>query len=146
MNKGNKVFFFKWIVISALMVFVFSACAGNQTKIAGAKGTPKSIKDAKPFDSIPIPGNFKFDSDKSFIYESGTGTVKVGRLFYYGWLSLEDTIQFFENEMVNKGWKLINVIRQEGTLLNYQKESQIASLNITHSWAQSYVEIRIGPQ
>jgi hypothetical protein len=143
---SDKLFSLKWIALAVLATFVFSACASNKTMAAGANGEPTSIKDANPFASIPIPGNFKFDSNKSFIYESGSGTVKVGRLFYYGWLSLEETIQFFENEMVNKGWKLINVIRQEGTILNYQKDAQMASLSITHSWAQSYVEIRIGPQ
>jgi len=143
---ADKLFLIRLALILTLSAFSFSACAGNKSTVAGSKGRPKSIKEANPFASIPIPGNFKFDADKSFIYESGSGTVKVGRLFYHGWMSLEDTIEFFENEMVNKGWELINVIRQEGTILNYQRENQIASLSIVHSWGQSYVEMRIGPK
>ncbi|QPJ65414.1 MAG: hypothetical protein G3M78_08430 [Candidatus Nitrohelix vancouverensis] len=133
------------VVLLAFLVFV-TACAGHSTLGKGLKSEVKPFKEAVPFSEIPMISSFDFDPDASFIYESGSGSVKVGRLFYSGWGNLEDTVKFFENEMVNKGWSLVNSIRQNGVILNYQNDAQVATLIITHDWGKSFIEIQIGPK
>ena len=99
-----------------------------------------------PFSDIPYPNGFAFDSSKSFIYESGSGTVKVGRFIYSGWGDLNGVVVFYENEMVNKGWKLVNAIKHETTVLNYEKEGWVCTLMVRSKLGQIFIEIQAGPK
>ncbi len=47
-----------------------------------AKTPPPPPEVAYPFSDIPIPNGFDRDHAKSFVYESGSGSVKVGRFFF----------------------------------------------------------------
>jgi hypothetical protein len=99
-----------------------------------------------PFSDIPIPNGFDQDHTKSFVYESGSGTVKVGRFIYSGWSKLDTVISFFQNEMVNKGWSLVNSIKHEITVLNYEKEGWVCSVMIKSTLGQAFIEIQAGPK
>ena len=99
-----------------------------------------------PFSDIPIPNGFERDHAKSFVYESGSGTVKVGRFFYSGWNSLDDVVNFYQNEMVNKGWSLVNSIKHETTILNYEKEGWVCALMIESKLGRAIIEIQAGPK
>jgi len=48
--------------------------------------------------------------------------------------------------MINKGWQLVNAIRHNGMVMNYQKEGWVCTLILNHSWGKSYIEIQIGPK
>ena len=105
-------------------------------------------KDAYPlsrFTDIPVPSRFRYDRSKSFIYESGSGTIKVGRLFFKGWAEQNSVVNFFQNEMLNNGWTLVRVIEHDGTMLLYEKEARVCTINITSTLGQTSVEIQIGP-
>jgi hypothetical protein len=99
-----------------------------------------------PFSDIPIPNGFERDHTKSFVYESGSGDVKVGRFFYSGWSELNEVVSFFQNEMVNKGWSLVNSIKHETTILNYEKEGWLCALGIKSTLGKTFVEIQAGPK
>lgn len=99
-----------------------------------------------PFSDIPVPNEFERDHDKSFVYESGSGDVKVGRFFYSGWSSLNDVVAFYQNEMVNKGWSLVNAIKHETTILNYEKEGWVCVLMIKSTLGKAFIEIQAGPK
>jgi len=99
-----------------------------------------------PFSDIPVPNGFDRDHSKSFVYESGSGSVKVGRFFYSGRAKLNETVTFYQNEMVNKGWSLINSIKHEATVLNYEKDGWVCSIMVEHMLGKSYVEIQAGPK
>ncbi len=99
-----------------------------------------------PFSDIPIPNGFEQNHSKSFVYESGGGAVKVGRFFYSGWSSMSDVVSFYQNEMINKGWSLINSIKHETTLLSYEKEGWVCALAIKTSFGKAYIEIQAGPK
>ena len=134
--------------------WVFSSCASLPPDIMGTgEGKPAPgltpHKDTYPlsrFSDIPVPSRFEFDRSKSFIYESGSGSVKVGRLFFKGWVSQESVITFFENEMINNGWTLVRVIENNGTMLLYQKENRVCTVILDSTLGQSTVEIQIGPK
>ncbi|MBC8287737.1 MAG: hypothetical protein H8E42_09735 [Nitrospinae bacterium] len=99
-----------------------------------------------PFSDIPIPHGFERNHSKSFVYESGSGTVKVGRFFYSGWSDLNGVVTFYQNEMVNKGWSLVNAIKHETTILNYEKEGWVCSLMIKSMLGKASIEIQAGPK
>ncbi len=99
-----------------------------------------------PFSDIPIPNGFERDHSKSFVYESGSGAVKVGRFFYSGWSSLGDVVSFYQDEMINKGWSMVNSIKYETTILNYEKEGWVCALMIKTTLGRAYIEIQAGPK
>ena len=142
-----------WLWSLALLGLILSACLGLPTTIGtvneklGAGLIPN--QDTYPlsrFSDIPVPSRFQFDRSKSFIYESGSGSVKVGRLFFKGWASQKNVTTFFENEMVNNGWTLVRVIEHDGTMLLYQKKGRVCTVILGSSLGQSTVEIQIGPK
>jgi hypothetical protein len=99
-----------------------------------------------PFSDIPIPNGFEQNREKSFVYESGSGTVKVGRFFYFGWGTLGEVVSFYQNEMVNKGWSLVNSIKHGVTVLNYEKEGWLCALMIKSTLGNISIEIQAGPK
>jgi hypothetical protein len=99
-----------------------------------------------PFSDIPVPNGFDWNHAKSFVYESGSGSVKVGRFFYSGWGHLDEVASFYQNEMVNKGWHLVNAIKHEITVLNYEKEGWVCTLMIHSTLGKTFIEIQAGPK
>lgn len=107
---------------------------------------PPPPKTAYPFSDIPVPFNFSKDHSKSFIYESGTGTAKVGRLVYSGWENIDSVLIFYQNQMLNKGWTLVNSIKHDNHVLNYEKSGWLSTITLHYSLGRTYVEIQAGPK
>ncbi|NIQ03502.1 MAG: hypothetical protein GWM98_26640, partial [Nitrospinaceae bacterium] len=63
-----------------------------------------------------------------------------------GWNDQEEVVGFYENAMINKGWKLINSMEHDGKIMNYEKNGWDCTLIITAGWFKTYVEIQIGPK
>ena len=130
----------KFFTLIFLSLILFSGCATWQS------GDENETKDFIEFANVPIPSSFTLDSSRSFIYESGSGSVKVGRLFYSGWNNQDEVVGYFKNGMLNRGWQPVNTMTYDaGVVLNYQKEGWSSSINITTGLLKSYVEIKIGP-
>ena len=107
---------------------------------------PAIINNALPFIDVPVPSGFNRNQLKSFVYETGNNDMKVGRLFFNGNTDLKDTVEFYQNEMVNKGWALVNSMASTETILNYRKEGWVCTVIIRpRSFNRSKVEIQIGP-
>ncbi len=107
---------------------------------------PPTLETAYPFSDIPVPFDFSRDNSKSFIYESGSGTVKVGRFIYSGWTNLDDIITFYQNEMLNKGWNLVNSIKAENHIMNYEKEGWVSTVILNSNLGRTIIEIQAGPK
>ena len=133
-------------VIIFLSLPFFSGCAGLDQFEKQAPPEPVIINNALPFIDIPVPNGFSRDQSKSFVYETGNNDIKVGRLFFNGASGLKSTVEFYQNEMVNKGWTLVNSMASTDTILNYRKEGWICTVIIKpRSFSRSIVEIQIGP-
>ena len=69
----------KSAALSLFSLLFFYGCAewdlGLGTKDDGGPPPPHVLETAYPFSDIPIPSGFSRDDSKSFIYESGSGTV-----------------------------------------------------------------------
>tara|TARA_Y100000590_G_scaffold85074_1_gene95107 strand:- start:1102 stop:1527 length:426 start_codon:yes stop_codon:yes gene_type:complete len=131
------------------IILFFSGCAEWELgldKDSDPPPPPKVAETAYPFLDIPIPVDFSRDNSKTFIYESGSGTVKVGRLFFHGLGKLNDALTFYQNEMLNNGWTLVNSIKNESVVLNYEKEGMVSTIILRSNLLSTFIEIQIGPK
>ena len=137
-------------IISFLPLAFFNGCAGPDGFNLDQFGPtppaePAIINNALPFVDVPVPNGFNRDQSKSFVYDGGN-EMKVGHLFFSGSTGLEPTVEFYRNEMINKGWTLINSMASTDTVLNYQKEGWTCTVIIRpRSFSRSNLEILIGP-
>ena len=85
-----------------LIAMLFFGCAeiGLNDK-NGSSLPPSPPAFAYPFTDIPIPPDFSRNDSKSWIYESGSGTLKAGRLFFAGYKNQDQVLTFYQNEMLN---------------------------------------------
>ena len=136
---------FSGIIIFLSLAF-FNGCSGLGQFGKQVPPEPAIINNALPFIDVPVPNGFNRDQSKSFVYETGNNDMKVGRLFFNGASGLKPTVEFYQNEMINKGWALVNSMASTDTILNYRKEGWICTVIIRpRSFNGSIVEIQIGP-
>jgi len=144
--KNNQLAFCQTLALFLLLMFI-NGCAGIIDKMEG--GTPPQrvvISNALPFIDVPVPSGFIRDQLKSFVYETGNEHMKVGRLFFEGNKSLKDVVEFYQNEMINKEWTLINSMAGKDTILNYRKTGWTCAVLVRpRSFSRSIIEIQIGP-
>lgn len=136
-----------------LCLAAFSGCAtmtGSETATPFPSSESLSAVEEPQFitgfPDLPIPKNFKFNRSKSFIYEAGSGTVKIGHLFFSGWAGLDKVIPFYQNEMVNKGWSLVQFVERDVSTLHYEKENLDCNITIQSSLGKTIIEIVVGPK
>ncbi|MFQ5482777.1 MAG: hypothetical protein ACE5ER_08455 [Nitrospinaceae bacterium] len=141
--KSLKLALGGWICLAGFM-----GCAALEppppTDPTTPSADPASL--AVRFANVPIPPGFDLDRSKSFIYESGSGAVKVGRLYLSGWNAVDEVIQFFRNEMVAKGWSPISIMEQQVTLMVFEREDQVCTLMVEPSFGKTHVQIHVGPR
>lgn len=136
-------------VLFVIALAGLTGCAGTPKKAGGPPSTEKEPPPptvALQFPSIPIPKGTELDRDKTFIYESGSGKVKVGRLVFSVWNKYQEVVDYFRDEMVNNGWKLLRTIEHTETILLYERRGKVATVIIQSSLGKTYIEIQIGPK
>ena len=143
--KNNQLVFCQSLA-TFLFLILINGCAiidkvGNKTP-----PQPEVITNALPFIDVPVPSGFIRDQLKSFVYETGNEHMKVGRLFFEGSKSLKDVVEFYQNEMINKEWTLVNSMAGKDTILNYRKTGWTCAVLVRpRSFSRSIIEIQIGP-
>ena len=142
--KYNQSAVYLGIIIILFLAFS-NGCATMSQWEGSTPPQPEIINNALPFSDVPVPNGFNRDQLRSFVYDGGN-EMKVGRLFFSGSTGLEPTVEFYQNEMINKGWALINSIASTETILNYRKEGWTCTVIIKpRSFSRSNIEILIGP-
>ena len=140
----------KSAALSLFFSLFFYGCAewdlGLDAKNDESPPPPPIKVTAYPFSDIPIPSGFSRDDSKSFIYESGSGTVKVAKIIFSGWENLDKVITFYQNEMLNNGWTPGPSIRDKIYILNYDKEGWTATVNLSSNYGRTIIGIQAGPK
>lgn len=108
------------------------------------KSPPPPI--ALQFASIPLPDGVVLNRDKTFIYESGSGTVKVGRLSFSLWNRADEVVEYFRNEMPGRGWQSIRIVEHDITIMLYEMENDICTIIVEPGLGKTKIEIQIGPK
>ena len=135
-----------WATILFFLVFS-GGCAILEKSDKETPPLPDPVNLAHPFTDVPIPNGFDRDQSKSFVYESGSKDVKVGRLYFSGSSNLEETVEFYQNEMINHKWTAgVSFLADNGKVLNYQKKGWVCTVIIQSGWFGSNIEIQVGPK
>ena len=142
---------FKRVTIYIFMTLFFSGCAEWNFGLDRKKSSPSrppQQANAYPFSDIPVPPDFSRNDSKSWIYESGSGTFKAAKLFFSGYENLEQVVIFYQNEMLNKGWALVNAVKTEkAQTLNFQKEGWLSTITLySQNFLSTTIEIQAGPK
>ena len=141
---------FNRLIIFFLITLFFSGCAGLNIGLddkTSSPSRPPQQANAYPFSDIPVPPDFSRNETKSWIYESGSGTVKVARLFFSGYKKIDYVVIFYQNEMLNKGWAIVNSIKTEREhIMNFQKEGWVSTVRLNSNFVSTFIEITAGPK
>lgn len=129
--------------ISACAMLQPAATAENQGAI-GEASLPRPVD--RQFPVLPFPPGYEMDRDRSFIYESGRGQVKVGGIHLSVFDTPDDMVSFYRAEMKSKGWRLIQMVDHRGTLMLYEKKTLICTIVIESSAEKTLIVIHIGPK
>jgi len=128
-----------------------SACATRQT--AATDEFQKDIVEAslpRPVDMqfpiLPFPSGYKMDRDRSFIYESGQGKVKVGGIHLTTTDTTDEVVTFYRTEMKNKGWRLIRMVDHLGTIMLFERKTMMCTITVESLAEKTLIIIHIGPK
>ncbi len=135
------------LFFAATLLLFLGGCAEMQTGgTSGGTGLEKETTSHYRFSDVPVPGKFKLDREKSFVYETGNNKVKVGRLLYSGTGKIEEVAAFYQGEMPGHGWALVRSMELSGATLLYEKQGWSCMIAINSSFGQSTIEIQVGPK
>lgn len=145
----NREFRRSLAAISCICLLGLASCetmkAGTAPGTSETGGEKESTAHYR-FSDVPVPASFKLDREKSFVYETGSSAVKIGRLFYTGMSRVDDLVAFYQGEMVNNGWSLVRIIEQSNTIMLYEKKGWVCTVYITGGTFRSTIEIQLGPR
>ncbi len=117
-------------LISFILLMFLHSCAGESLlPVKGPEGDPGSELNLAEFEDIPIPLNSKLDKEKSIIISKNRGWL--GRLTFDTSQKQITVFDFFRNELPKFGWKKLSEVSSDTSLLNYQNQSRIASIQIS---------------
>ena len=116
---------------SFFFIFIFLvSCAGDSLlPVKGPEGDPGSELNLAEFEDIPIPLNSKLDKEKSIIISKNRGWL--GRLTFDTSEKQITVFDFFRNELPKFGWKKLSEVSSDTSLLNYQNQNRLASIQIS---------------
>ncbi len=119
-----KHFYFLFVLLFLV------ACAGDSLlPVKGPEGDPGSELNLAEFEDIPIPLNSKLDKEKSIIISKNRGWL--GRLTFDTSQNQITVFDFFRNELPKFGWKKLSEVSSDTSLLNYQNQNRLASIQIS---------------
>ena len=108
--------------------------AANDTEV------PKVAK----FKDIPIPDGSVMDMNNTVIF--GSDDEWFGKLSLIPNLSHAETFDFFRYEMPNLNWKEITNVRSTSSVLSYEKENRVVTIQITKSYGKTLCSVNMSPK
>ena len=143
----NRIYNLFFVLTASFALFVMTGCSLMTPDPGDSAEAEAGFTDvAQPFTDVPIPSGFSADRSKSFVYEAGSGAIKVGRLYYSGWHDSQEVVNYYHNAMINKGWKMVNAMEHDGMILNYQKKTRVCTIIVTDALLKTHLEIQVGPK
>ena len=112
-----------------ILLFLVSCAGDSLLPVKGPEGDPGSELNLAEFEDIPIPLNSKLDKEKSIIISKNRGWL--GRLTFNTSENQITVFDFFRNELPKFGWKKLSEVSSDTSLLNYQNQDRLASIQIS---------------
>ena len=143
----NRIYYLFFVLTASFALLALTGCSLFTPDPGDSADSAAGFTNvAHPFTDVPIPSGFDADRSKSFVYESGSGEIKVGRLYYSGWHNSQEVVNYYHNAMINKGWKMVNSMEHDGMILNYQKKTRVCTIIVTDALLKTHLEIQVGPK
>ena len=122
---------------------------GEQVKTTTTTTQKGILSSKKPpvkyrIDDLPVPDRYKFNEDKSFVFE--TETIRTGILIYNGGSDITKVIDFYKEEMPKHGWSMIHMFQHKDATMLFQKENWICTVKLEGSWSSNVLSLTIAPK
>ncbi len=114
------------------------------TGVSGTEGLPAEQLSFAKFKDIPIPDGSVMDMNNTVIF--GSDDEWFGRLSLIPNLSHAETFDFFRYEMPNLGWKEITNVRSTSSVLSYEKENRVVTIQISNSYGKTLCSVNMSPK
>ena len=139
-----RVFF-----VTLISLFLLQGCNKNgvplmSSGISGTEGLPPEQLSFAKFKDIAIPDGAVMDMENTVIF--GSDEEWFGRLAINPRLSHAETFDFFRYEMPNLSWKEITNVRSTSSVLSYEKDQRILTIQISNSYGQTLCLINMSPK
>ena len=96
------------------------------------------------FEDVPVPLNFKLQTQSSYYFESSG--LRVAVLKYKGIASLEGIVNFYKEQMPMHNWNLLNITEYGNCMMNFDREEEICVITISSKGNNSIINISLGPK
>ena len=135
--------------ILLLIIVLLGACTRNgvpllSTSVSGVEGLPAEQLSFAKFKDIPIPDGSFMDMKNTVIF--GSDDEWFGRLSLVPNLSHAETFDFFRFEMPNLSWKEITNVRATSSVLSYEKDDRIVTIQIANAYNKTICSINMSPK
>ena len=132
-----------------LSLFILGACSRTgvpllSTGVSGTEGLPAEQLSFAKFKDIPIPDGSVMDMNNTVIF--GSDEEWFGRLSLVPNLSHAETFDFFRYEMPNLNWKEITNVRSTSSVLSYEKENRVVTIQISNSYGKTLCSVNMSPK
>ena len=139
-----RVFF-----LAIISLFFISGCTKNgvplmSSGVSGTEGLPPEQLSFAKFKDIAIPDGAVMDMENTVIF--GSDDEWFGRLAIQPRLSHAETFDFFRFEMPNLSWKEITNVRSTSSVLSYEKEQRVVTIQISNSYGKTICLINMSPK
>ena len=114
------------------------------TGVSGTEGLPAEQLSFAKFKDIPIPDGAVMDMKNTVIF--GSDEDWFGRLALLPNMSHAETFDFFRYEMPNLNWLEITNVRATSSVLSYEKDSRIVTIQISNSYGKTICSINMSPK
>ena len=137
------------LLITFITLFFISGCTKNgvplmSSGVSGSEGLPPEQLSFAKFKDIPIPDGAVMDMENTVIF--GSDDEWFGRLSLIPNLSHAETFDFFRYEMPNLNWKEITNVRSTSSVLSYEKENRVVTIQITNSYGKTLCAVNMSPK
>ena len=141
----NKILYFLFV----LTLLSIGGCNRTgvpllSTGVSGTEGLPAEQLSFAKFKDIPIPDGAVMDMNNTVIF--GSDDEWFGRLALQPKLSHAETFDFFRYEMPNLSWREITNVRSTSSVLSYEKNDRIVTIQITNSYGKTLCSISMSPK
>ena len=93
---------------------------------------------------IPIPADFEFDRDHSFVFQNSQ--MDVGRIQYIGKAPIEEVAQFYLDEMAQYNWTLLSVTEHGTITLFFEKPGKSSQVVLSKKGRGTLVYVSFFPK
>ena len=137
------------LLVTVISILLLNGCNKNgvplmSSSVSGVEGLPPEQISFAKFKDIAIPDGAVMDMQNTVIF--GSDDDWFGRLAINPKLSHAETFDFFRFEMPNLAWKEITNVRSTSSVLSYEKDNRVVTIQISNSYGQTLCLINMSPK